>query len=150
MKKNIFFIFLFIVFFNILSAQNMSFRSFLNRNPFSLFNNNKLSMHHSFSFTTQTNGKNAIYLSDYTNHLNYQLSSKLNLKMNLHFVNYGGANFNNGFSNMEMSNSKRINVIPEFILNYSPSDNFHIILQYSGGGNYFHSQNPFYYNYYRR
>ncbi len=150
MKKKSIFLILWLILSFSLFAQTMSFQSFLNRNPFSLLNNNKLSMHHSFSFTTQTNGKNAIYFSDYTNHLNYQLSSKLNLKMNLHFVNYGGANFNNGFSNMEMSNSKRINVIPEFILNYSPSDNFHIILQYSAGGNDFHSQNPFYYNYYRR
>ncbi len=133
MKKVILFIFLWLMMIGAMNAQNLSFQSFLNNNPFSFLNNNKLSMHHSFSFTTISNSKNTLYFSDYTNRLNYRLSSKLSLQMDLHFLNFGGVNYNNGFSNLEVNNSQKINFIPEFILNYHPSDNFNIIFQYSRG-----------------
>ncbi len=144
MKKAIIMILL-IFMFLALSAQELSFRSFLNNRTFSFLNTNKLSMHHSFSFSSsfQSNGK-ANYISDYTNHLNYRINSKLNLKLNLHFINYGLANYKYNTSSLEFNNSKKINVLPEFILDYSPSDNFHIKIMYNQGINPYQSYQPFF------
>ena len=143
MKKGIMILILISLYFA-LSAQTLSFGSFLNHNKLSFFNNNRISMHHSFGFSSSfSSAGKANFISDYTNHLNYRISSKLNLKMNLHFVNYGMATYQNNFSNMSYTNSKKINVIPEFILDYSPSNNFHIKIMYNRGMNTFYPHNNF-------
>ena len=138
-------IFVFLITGISLFAQSESFNNFFNHSNLSFLRSDKLSMHHSMNFSSSVGAnKKAFYQSVYTNHLNYKLSSKVNLKLNVNFVNNGTASFQNGFSNMTTNNSKNVKVIPEFILDYSPSDNFHMTFEYRN----FH-KDQFYHNYTR-
>lgn len=138
-------IFAFLIIGISLFAQSESFNDFFNHSNLSFLRSDKLSMHHSMSFSSSIGAdKKAYYQSVYTNHLNYRLSSKLNLKLNMNFVNYGTASFQNSISSIKADNSKSVKVIPEFILDYSPSDNFHITFEYH---NFY--KNQFYNNYTR-
>ena len=102
-----------------------------NLNPFkgsSLLKSNKLSMSHSMGFEAGTaSGGNGYYLSRYTNHIAYSFNSKLKLDLDLNFINFGSASTARGIS-FNQDNSSRI--LPEFSLNYKPSDSVSFELHY--------------------
>ena len=53
----------------------------------SMINMNKLTINHSMTFSSSFSSSNhSIYESVYTNHLNYNFSPKLNLKIDLNFI----------------------------------------------------------------
>lgn len=86
----------------------------------------KLSVNHSLSFSSSfSSNKIAGYQSTYTNHLEYKFSKKLNFKLNLNFVNYGTSSFDNGF-NLKSNNDNETTVLPEFNLEYKPTENTQI------------------------
>jgi opacity protein-like surface antigen len=133
MKQSIL-VLVFIALLCLLSAQNSVF----NPNPnsltgsisSSLLNPYKLKMSHSMGFSAGTSsmGK-GFYESRYTNHLQYEFSSKLNLNLDLNLINYGTALSGKGFS-FDSNNDNKTKIIPEFSLKYNPSDNISIRLEY--------------------
>ncbi|MCK9583948.1 MAG: hypothetical protein M0R69_03435 [Candidatus Cloacimonetes bacterium] len=102
-------------------------------NPFSLHSPalTKLSMSHSMGFEAgSSSGGDGYYLSRYTNHLNYAFSPKLELDLDLNFVNFGSMNSSHSFSLNEDNDSK---VLPEFSLRYRPSDTMTFEIKMSQG-----------------
>ena len=102
-------------------------------NPFSLSSSmlNKLSMSHSMGFEAgSSSGGNGYYLSRYTNHLKYALGPKLDLDLDLNFVNFGSMSTSKSFSLNEDNDSK---ILPEFSLRYRPSDSMTFELKMSQG-----------------
>ena len=102
-----------------------------NNNGSSLLNWNKLSLSHSLGFQagTASTGE-GYYLSLYTNHLKYKFNPKLEMNLDLNFVNYGG--FNTA-SKLELDNANYSRIIPEFSLRYTPRDNIQIQFQMISG-----------------
>ena len=108
---------------------------------FMLFNPNKLTMNHSFSFMSGFSSNNqGFYQSVYTNHLNYRFNSKLDFKLDLNFVNYGSTTFQKDFK-IEGNNDNTSRILPSFQLNYKPSENTKITFEFRqfGGYNLFNS-----------
>ena len=105
----------------------------------SILNQNNLKMNHSMSFMSgaSSNGR-GFYQSMYTNHLLYQFSPKLDLQLDLNFVNFGTANFNDKLS-IKGNDYNKSTVIPEFSLNYRPSENFNIIFEMRSVGPFEHN-----------
>ncbi len=90
----------------------------------SLLNPDRLAMSHSMGFSASSSSDGTgYYLSRYTNHLKYKFNPKLELDLDLNFVNFGGMNTDSKFS-LEDNNSSK--VIPEFSLRYKPNDSFMI------------------------
>jgi hypothetical protein len=107
-----------------LSAQNPTFRPDFLINQFNGFD--KLQMNHSISFSSGiSSNSNSYYMSTYTNHLQYDLGPKLDLKLDLNFVNYGTATHKQGI-NFSGNNDNTSLVVPEFQLNYRPTENSEI------------------------
>ena len=102
-------------------------------NPFSMHSPvlANLSMSHSMGFEagSSSNGS-GYYLSRYTNHLKYALSPKLDLDLDLNFVNFGSMNSSKSFSVNDDNDSK---ILPEFSLRYRPSDSMTFELKVSQG-----------------
>lgn len=119
---------------SLLSAQNSVFNTDTNSLTgsvsSSLLNPYKLKMSHSMGFTagTASNGL-GFYESRYTNHLQYDFSSKLNLALDLNFVNYGSTTMSKGFS-LEGNDDNKTRILPEFSLSYKPTNSISIQLQY--------------------
>ena len=102
----------------------------------SLINMNKIKMHHSMSFMSGVSSNNqGFYQSQYTNHIKYQFSPKLSMNLDLNFVNVGTATFNKGFD-IEGNNDNNTMVLPEFSLNYQPTENTFITIEYRQVGGY--------------
>jgi hypothetical protein len=104
-----------------------------NLNPFTINNPalNNLKMSHSMGFEAGTSSMgNGYYLSRYTNHMKYQFNPKLELNVDLNFVNFGSLNTNTGFSLNDDNNSK---ILPEFSLRYKPSDSMSFEIRMSQG-----------------
>lgn len=102
-------------------------------NPFSLSSPalKNLSMSHSMGFEAGSSTRgDGYYLSRYTNHLNYALSPKLDLDLDLNFVNFGSMNTSQSFSMNDDNDSK---ILPEFSLRYRPSDSMVFELKMSQG-----------------
>jgi len=95
----------------------------------SLINPSNFSMSHSVSTASSFYRGTAFYQSSYTNHLNYRLSSKLDLKVDLNFVNYGTANYNSKFD-FDSNNDNQTRVLPDFSLTFKPSENTMIKVEY--------------------
>jgi len=80
-----------------------------NFNNSSILTPSKLSMHHSVSFMSgYSTSQNGFYQSLYTNHLDYNFSEKLKLKLDLNFVNYGQFQNNLSFS----ENNSQTKILP--------------------------------------
>jgi len=95
-------------------------------NPFSLQSStlNNLRISHSMGFEAGTSSSGSgYYLSRYTNHMNFRFSPKLELDLDLNFVNFGSMNTKNDFSFNNDNDSK---ILPEFSLRYRPSDSMTI------------------------
>jgi len=144
--KKLFLILIIIAGLYSLSAQNSVFNT--NTNNFtgsvnsSLFNPYKLKMSHSMGFSagTSSNGL-GFYESRYTNHLQYEFNPKLNLALDLNFVNFGSTTSGKGFS-FESNDDNKTKILPEFSLNYNPTKSISIQLQYRNLRNY----NPWFHN----
>lgn len=105
---------------------------FLNPAVFSpsLFDLNKITMNHTISFSGGISSNNqSIYQSLYTNHINYQISPKLNFKLDLNFVNYGSATYNRDLEFSGNGDNQSV-ILPEFSLSYRPSENMNIVIEY--------------------
>lgn len=110
---------------------------------FSLLNPNKLSVNHSVSFMSGfSSNNNAFYHSQYTNHIQYRFNPKLTLNLDLNFVNMGTAKFSDNF-NIEGNNDNNSKVLPEFSLNYRPTENMNIKIEFRQGNVYHLRNNPF-------
>jgi len=109
---------------SLLAAQNPSFRPDFLIGQFNGFN--KLQMNHSMSFTSGVSSNSqSFYMSTYTNHLKYDLGPKLELKLDLNFVNMGSATHQSGI-NFSGNGDNSSLMVPEFELKYKPSDNTEI------------------------
>ncbi|OPX26735.1 MAG: hypothetical protein B1H06_05315 [Candidatus Cloacimonas sp. 4484_143] len=96
----------------------------------SIINMNNLSMNHSMSFSSSISSSNqSAYESVYTNHLSYNFNSKLNLKLDLNFVNFGTATHQSGIE-FDGNNDNTSRVLPNFQLNYSPSENVKFVIEF--------------------
>jgi len=122
-----------------------------NLNPYKgsgtpLFGLNKLSMSHSLGFEAGTSSSGrGYYLSRYTNHINYAFNPKLDLELDLSLVNYGST------SKLQFNSDNNTKVIPEFRLNYRPSDSVNLSVEfrqgtpwYTGLSNWYSDQRPWY------
>ncbi|MCK4979369.1 MAG: hypothetical protein KAS62_03185 [Candidatus Delongbacteria bacterium] len=96
----------------------------------SIINMNNLSMNHSMSFSSSifSNSQSA-YESVYTNHLSYNFNSKLDLKVDLNFVNFGTATHQSGIE-FDGNNDNTSRVLPNFQLNYNPSENIKFVIEF--------------------
>ncbi len=112
-------------------------------NPFrvpenTLFNPNLMTMSHSMGFEASSSSTgNAFYLSRYTNHIHYQFNPKLEMQLDLNFVNYGSANTSNS---IDFNDDNKSSVLPAFSMTYRPSDNVRIDLRFE------QAYSPDYYN----
>ena len=96
----------------------------------SFLNTNNITINHSVSFMSGiSSNKQSYYQSVYTNHLNYQFNPKLNLKLDLNFVNYGTATYKSGIE-FEGNNDNTSKILPNFQLNYSPSENTSFTIEF--------------------
>ncbi|HQQ67932.1 MAG TPA: hypothetical protein PLX77_03790 [Candidatus Cloacimonadota bacterium] len=78
-----------------------------------------LKMSHSMGFEAGTSSSgDGYYLSRYTNTLSYKLSPKMDLDVDLNFVNFGSTS--KGFSLNDDNSTK---LLPEFSLRYQPKEN---------------------------
>ncbi|MCB5259935.1 MAG: hypothetical protein PHY41_05915 [Candidatus Cloacimonetes bacterium] len=105
----------------------------LNLNPFNLKSPglNKLKMSHSMGFEAGSSSTGrGYYLSRYTNHMRYQFNPKLELDLDLNFVNFGSLNTSSKFSLNDDNNNK---ILPEFSLRYRPSDSMTFEIQMRQG-----------------
>ncbi len=112
----------------------------------SIIDLNKITMNHTISFTGGiSSNQQSIYQSLYTNHINYQISSKLNFRLDLNFVNYGSASFDQKFR-FEGNGDNQSTILPEFSLTYKPSENFNIIFEYRNVSlsNHWYDSRPWY------
>ena len=105
-----------------------------NTNPYinlnGILNPANMRMNHTMSFMTgfSSDGQ-GFYQSVYTNHLFYKFHPKLDLKVDLNFVNYGTANWEDSFS-VKANSDNRSQIIPEFSLHYRPSENTSIRFEF--------------------
>lgn len=112
-------------------------------NPFratqnSLFSPDKMKISHSMGFEASSSSSgHGYYLSRYTNHIKYQFNPKLQMQLDLNFVNYGSANTSRS---IELNDDNKNKVIPEFSLSYKPSDNVRIDFRFE------QARSPEYYN----
>ncbi len=96
----------------------------------SMINMNNLTINHSISFSSSiSSNSQSAYESVYTNHLNYKFNSKLNLKVDLNFVNFGSATHQGGIE-FDGNNDNTSKVLPNFQLNYNPSENVKFIIEF--------------------
>ncbi|MCF8262762.1 MAG: hypothetical protein K9J12_18430 [Melioribacteraceae bacterium] len=93
---------------------------------FGLIDPGKLSVNHSVSLSYGASGNNGMALSVYTNTINYDFSNKLNLEVETSMVNSPYNSFGDDFTS-------QINGIylSKARLNYSPSENTRITIQYN-------------------
>lgn len=110
-----------------------------NPNSYSLLNPNNYTMSHSMSFSTGYSSTGvAPYQSRYTNHINYQVNDKLDINVDLHVTNFGTANVSKGL-NIESNDDNTTDMVPDFSINYRPTDNTSINFVFRGP-----SENPYF------
>ncbi len=105
-------------------------RGILSNNPvgslFSFIDPSKISMNHSFEMSYSAIGKDGLALGVYTNHLAYEFSKQLDIQIDASIVNspYNtlGDRFTNSINGVYIDRAR---------INYRPSENFNISLQFS-------------------
>lgn len=136
--KKLFLILILIAGLYLLSAQNSVFNSsqFNAGNiSSSLFNPYKMKMSHSMGFSAGTSSSGlGFYESRYTNHISYQFNPKLDLAIDLNFVNYGSTTNSKSFS-ISSNDDNKSRIIPGFSLNYRPSDAISLRIEYNARQN---------------
>ncbi|MBW6514374.1 MAG: hypothetical protein K0B87_06425 [Candidatus Syntrophosphaera sp.] len=104
----------------------------------SLLDLNRISMNHSMGFSAGVSSAGSgYYLSRYTNHLKYSFNPKLDLELDLNFVNFGSTN-----SSFEFNADNRSRVIPEFKLNYRPSESVQLQIEFRQGNPWMQDYKP--------
>ena len=119
-----------------------------NYNPSSLFlgfiNLNNLEMHHSLSMSYSASSNYGMALSTYTNRLSYKFSDNLKLELDASIVNtpYNtlGDSFTNSINGIYLSRAQ---------LNYKPSENTNIVLQFRSGPGAYYNPYGYYSGFYR-
>lgn len=106
----------------------------------SLLSLNRISMSHSMGFSAGTTlGGNGYYMSRYTNHLKYAFSKKLDLELDLNFVNFGSTS-----SSFKLNDDNQSKILPEFRLNYRPSDSVNVSIEFRQGNPWYQDNRPWY------
>jgi len=96
----------------------------------SMLNMNNLQMNHSMTFGSSfSSSGQSSYESVYTNHLSYKFSSKLNLNIDFNFVNFGSATHQGGIE-FDSNNDNTSKILPNYQLNYNPSENVKFIIEF--------------------
>ena len=96
----------------------------------SMLNINNLTINHSMSFSSSISSNSlSAYESVYTNHINYMFSPKLNLKVDLNFINFGSATYQGGME-FDGNNDNTSQVLPNFQLNYKPSEKMNFTIEF--------------------
>lgn len=95
--------------------------------------NLRMSQSMSFSTTYNSGTKSAYYLSNFCNSFQLPLSEKLNLALDLNFVNYGKFG-----SSSPMISSENTKILPNFSLDYAPAENMKLHIEYSSFPTYYH------------
>ncbi|MBI5805530.1 hypothetical protein HZA73_05745 [candidate division TA06 bacterium] len=98
-----------------------------------LFDPSRFTMQQSFSVGYAASGKYSLFSNTYRNSMNYKLSQKLELKLDLAY-SYMPAAFNK--SVYQLNNRSQGMFQPSFGLKYQPSRNFVIQFEYNNPGNY--------------
>ena len=106
----------------------------------SLLDLNRISMNHSMGFSAGVSSAGSgYYLSRYTNHLRYSFNPKLDMELDLNFVNFGSTN-----SSFEFNADNRSTIIPEFKLNYRPSESVQLQIEFRQGNPWMPYDKPWY------
>ncbi len=84
----------------------------------------KTSQSFTFSSTYNSGTKSAYYLSNFCNRFELPLSSKLNVALDLNFVNFGEFG-----SNSPLISKDNTKVLPNFMMKYTPTENLKIYLE---------------------
>ena len=96
----------------------------------SMLNINNLTINHSMSFSSSISSNSlSAYESVYTNHINYMFSPKLNLKVDLNFINFGSATYQGGIE-FDGNNDNTSRILPNFQLNYKPSEKMSFTIEF--------------------
>jgi hypothetical protein len=121
------------------SVENSLFRSGDDEPLFGFFNPANFSMHQSLSMDYMTMGGQSLSLATYTNSMIYRISDPLTLRADVSLMN-------SPYSTLGSSFSKNINGIylTRAELNYHPSKDFSIDLQFNQNPMYRY-YNPYYY-----
>ncbi|RLC45113.1 MAG: hypothetical protein DRH57_08660 [Candidatus Cloacimonadota bacterium] len=100
-------------------------------NNFSLLNPNKLDIRHQYSFFSGYNSysKRLFYANTFTNIFRYGFSPKLNLSLELNWVNYGSGMMTSRFSYSD-NKDNQTKILPNFRLDYSPTKNIQFQLYF--------------------
>jgi len=102
----------------------------------SFLNENNFSMHHSMTFSSGfSSSGDGYYNNIYTNHLDFRLHKNLDFKLNLNFVNAGTMNFNHDYD-VSWNDDNASHIIPEFQLEWRPSENTTLRIQFEQSGGY--------------
>ncbi len=96
----------------------------------SMLNINNLTINHSMSFSSSISSNSfSAYESVYTNHINYKFSPKLNLKVDLNFINFGSATYQGGIE-FDGNSDNTSRILPNFQLNYEPSEKMNFTIEF--------------------
>ena len=105
----------------------------LNTGLGNLFDPSRFTMQQSFSMGYASSGKASLLSNTYRNSMNYRLSQKLELKLDLAY-SYLPAAFNK--SAYQLDNRRQGMFLPSFGLKYQPSQNLMIQFEYNSPGSY--------------
>jgi hypothetical protein len=116
----------------------------------SIFNENNFDISHSLTFSSGVSSSGDGYYSNtYTNHLNFKLHKNLDFKLNLNFVNDGTMNFNQDYD-VNWNSDNASHIIPEFQLEWRPTENTSLRIQFEQVNNrnswhnsFFRDDDPF-------
>ncbi|MCF7858355.1 MAG: hypothetical protein K9N07_03390 [Candidatus Cloacimonetes bacterium] len=96
----------------------------------SIINMDNFTVNHTISFHSSiSSNSQSAYESVYTNHMLYEFNPKLSLKVDLNFVNFGSATYQGGIE-FEGNDDNSSAILPNFQLNYKPTDSFNLIIEY--------------------
>ena len=97
-------------------------------------NNLRMSQSISFSTTYNSGTKSAYYLSNFCSSFKLPLSDKLNLALDLNFVNYGKFS-----SSSPLISNENTKILPNFSLDYTPTENLRLHVEIISFPTYYHS-----------
>ena len=98
-----------------------------------IFDPSRFSMQQSFTMGYASSGKSSLLSNTYRNSMNYRLSQKLELKLDLAY-SYLPEAFNK--SAYRFDSRRQGMFLPSFGLKYQPSSNFTIQFEYNNPGNF--------------
>ena len=117
-------------------------RGILSDNPigslFNFINPENFSMNHSVGMSYSSFGNEGVAMGVYTNKIAYEFNEELSIQLNTSFVNTPfntlGQNFTNSINGVYIDNAR---------INYNPSDEFNISLQFSNSPYGYYNRNSY-------